>query len=412
MKRWLPIIVILLAGIVAALWLGGSGPAIDTTPGPRLSSNALARVRLAGGHNHALAIAPDGSLWSWGDGLPALGQGLIGEPVMRPTRVGSDKDWAEVSASFLSSFALKRDGSLWAWGGDAAAVFGYGTNGGMFIHDVPMRAGRDTDWVAVDAGLHHAAGLKRDGSLWTWGDNTFGQLGIGPTTNKLLQPPARMGSDTHWKALALGAYTSVALKTDGTLWTWGDSSRSPTPVPNNPTNNHYPVQIGTDTNWVVIAAGQAHTLALKSDGTLWHWGRNSHLLGGIPASDMSQLRQLGTESNWAEIHPGGYKNLARKRDGSVWLLGANRNLAGQVVSVPGECVATEGGIDFQLAVTPDGRLWHWGRIPGFRQKRNMLAEIWREIAPLFGASPKRRGPLARQNLEVIFRWNEPAAPNR
>src|SRR3972149_527012 len=126
-----------------------------------------------------------------------------------------------------------------------------------------------TAWGAtsqIAAGVTHMVVLKSDGTLWTWGGNTNGQLGDGTTTNSL--SPVQIGTDTNWVSIRAGNLYTVALESDGTLWAWGDNAGGAL-GDGTTTNSLSPVQIGTDTNWVSISANGLHTVALKSDGTLW-----------------------------------------------------------------------------------------------------------------------------------------------
>ena len=134
-----------------------------------------------------------------------------------PVKIGSDTDWTAIAAGSGHSLALKSDGTLWAWGDNSYGQLGDGTTDNKII---PTKVGSNTDWTAIAAGSGHSLALKSDG-IWSWGDNSYGQLGDGTTDNKII--PTKVGLDTSWKAIASGSYHSLALKT-GTLWAWGDNT--------------------------------------------------------------------------------------------------------------------------------------------------------------------------------------------
>src|SRR6266850_397731 len=175
----------------------------------------------------------------------------------------------QVSAGGLLTVVVKSDGTLWAWGTDGAT--GSSTS--------PVQIGTATNWTAVatggNQGLAHAVATKSDGTLWAGGNNLHGQLGDGTTTDRA--SPVQIGTAMNWTAVAAGGSHTVALQSDGTLWAWGNNFYGQL-GDGTTTQRTSPVQIGTATNWTAVSAGGsqgvAHTVALKSDGTLWAWGNN------------------------------------------------------------------------------------------------------------------------------------------
>ena len=147
---------------------------------------------------------------------------------------------------------------------------------------VPVQVGTDTNWASAAAGLGHTVAVKTNGTLWAWGNNSNGQLGlgVGDTTDRSV--PVQVGTDTLWASVAAGSMDTVAVKTNGTLWAWGCNVQGS--LGNgafgggqNPT----PAQVGIETLWAStlwasVAEGDMDTLAVKTDGTLWAWGNNSN----------------------------------------------------------------------------------------------------------------------------------------
>jgi alpha-tubulin suppressor-like RCC1 family protein len=181
-------------------------------------------------------------------------------------------------------------------------------------------------WKEVSAQNNHIVALKTDGTLWTWGSNNAGQLGDNTTINKNV--PTQIGTANNWKSVSAGEEFSAAIKSDGTLWTWGNNAQGE--LGNGTTvNKLIPTQVGTATNWAFISAGAQHIIAKKTDGTLWIWGALSiHLDGdGEPIVDASSTipTEIGTGFNWttSQVSAGGFHNLALKPDGSLWAWGNN-----------------------------------------------------------------------------------------
>jgi alpha-tubulin suppressor-like RCC1 family protein len=130
-------------------------------------------------------------------------------------------------------------------------------------------------WAAgvaqVSAGDSHTVVVKTDGTLWAWGNNDYGRLGDGTTESK--SSPVQIGAEKHWQAAAAGGLHTVALKTDGSLWVWGNNNSKQLGT-GTTDNESSPVRIGPGTDWHAVAAGESHTVALKTDGSLWAWGGN------------------------------------------------------------------------------------------------------------------------------------------
>jgi len=167
-------------------------------------------------------------------------------------------DWASVSAAVSHSLAVKTDGTLWSWGRGCRGRTGHGD---VADRSSPVQIGSLTDWSSVSAGYDHSMALKTDGTLWGWGKNDSNSS-IGDGTAITRSSPVQIGSLTDWASVSTGRRHSVALKPDGTIWTWGDSSLGQLGQGNTSDRNS-PVQIGSDTSWTSIKAGLVHSVALK-----------------------------------------------------------------------------------------------------------------------------------------------------
>ena len=233
-----------------------------------------------------MALKKDGSLWAWGSNSFGGGIGLRDhKSTGTPTRIGAANDWAAVACGDDFSLALKSDGSLWAWGDNMSGQLGIGntsTPAGAGETEVPVstptRVGKANDWAADRLRDDFSLALKTDGSLWAWGANDWGLLGLGDTASRCLRP-ARVGAANDWAAVACGHGSSLALKKDGSLWAWGDmrtgtlDGQLRSLATTSPTGPPLPVS-ARPTTGRPSPAGSGNCLALKNDGSLWAWGFN------------------------------------------------------------------------------------------------------------------------------------------
>lgn len=127
--------------------------------------------------------------------------------------------WQSISAGDYHSLAIKNDGTLWAWGRNTSYELGDGTD---VNRNIPTQIGTANNWVKVHAGYSSSYGIKADGTLWAWGANGSGKLGTG-NGNWVIATPTQIGAATNWLSVSDGWYHTIALKTDGTLWVWGDN---------------------------------------------------------------------------------------------------------------------------------------------------------------------------------------------
>jgi len=243
-----------------------------------------------------------------------------------PTQVGSDTNWTEISNGNISKLAIKNDGTLWAWGYNQSGSLGLNTTGGYSTfrkYSSPTQVGALTNWNKVHIAEEVTLAVKTDGTLWSWGYMQNSQSGNG-TSSVQRSSPAQVGALTNWSSVVHGGLTPTAIKTDGTLWTWGYGSNGLLGRSNN-SDNASPVQVGTDTNWSKAFAGYAQTAAIKTDGTLWLWGAGTYgVMGQNNTQSYSSPAQVGTGTNWSQAAFGKNGCAAIKTDGTLWTWGHNQ----------------------------------------------------------------------------------------
>jgi alpha-tubulin suppressor-like RCC1 family protein len=314
-------------------------------------------------------------LWSWGRN--DFGQLGLNDTSNRssPVQVGALTSWSDISGGYRQSLALKTDGTLWSWGRNSNGQLGLGN---VVDRSSPVQIGALTNWSQPASIAASSLAVKTDGTLWSWGGNNFGELGQNNTTNR--SSPVQVGALTIWGKVAQCNGTHVnALQANGTLWAWGNNYAGELGLGNSGnTDRSSPVQVGALTNWYDIASGGKHSLAIKTDGTLWAWGRNNDgqlgigLAAGGDAQSRSSPVQVGALTTWSKVAGGYYNSFAIKTDGTLWCWGSNfagglglGDVVDRSSPVQIGALTNWSGIfasSFNLlAIKTDGTIWSWGR---------------------------------------------------
>jgi len=305
------------------------------------------------GSDHRLAIKTDGSLWAWGENNNGqLGINTVVD-VSSPVQIGALTNWLSVSAGVSISFAIKTDGSLWSWGKANGGILGNNTTIDL---SSPVQVGASTDWYSISLRGENCFGaIKTDGSLWTWGVASYGGLGSNNTTNQ--SSPVQVGALTTWASVSSANHFMLATKTDGTLWAWGKNSRGELGQ-NDRVYRSSPVQIGALTNWASVSAGSETAGAVKTDGTLWGWGSNSdgNLGDGTKYNYRSSPVQIGALTTWSQVSTtvsGGFRaTIGLKTDGTIWTWGNNAS----------GCLGTSAGSVIVVSPVQVGASTNWGAV--------------------------------------------------
>ncbi len=283
------------------------------------------------------------------------------------------------------STIMESSGSAWVWGHNESGMLGLnqGDSPGTNNFSSPVQMSTETSWIAITGSISAASGIKRDGTLWTWGYNQSGQLGQNSPVPTRQSSPTQVGTDTTWSNVSFGTDKNImATKTDGTLWTWGlneygQCGINGTTSPSN-AGISSPTQVGTDTTWTdKISAGYDQSFAIKTDGTLWGWGFNESPDGaiGVPGNaERSSPTKIGTKTDWVFVNAGSACCGAIRNTDDLFVWGVNtygqlglnnktrytspKQIPGawQSVSLTKDVTvyASSGGIQ------ADGTLWKWG----------------------------------------------------
>ena len=341
------------------LWNAGSNSKGELAQNNRTQYSSPVQVpgtnwlSVSSGSQMVLALKTDSTLWAWGSNeVGELGQNAPqnsdrSSPVQIPGTT-----WSKISTAGGADLAaaIRTDGSLWTWGSNSQyGNLGHNEGGWNARYSSPTQV--PGTWSSIDIADYCTIGLKTNGELYTWGRNYKGALGHNqnqgstPGTNSKSSPVQVAGDWTGSKIF--GAYNGGAVKSDGTLWIWGQNDFGNLGQ-NAPTNSHRssPVQI-PGTTWSRVSLRKDMAAGLKTDNTLWVWGRNNDGSLGINKSGddragMSSPTQLpGT--TWVAVKTGGDFNIATKNDGTLWAWGGkgtklaqnNQTYYSSPVQIPG-----------------------------------------------------------------------------
>lgn len=345
--------------------LGDGTQSIRNSPVPVVNlSNAVA---ISASQLHSLALLADGTMMAWGrnaEGQLGGGGGGIGQFAVIPTPVINLTNVTAIASGGIFSLALKSDGTVWAWGSNSNGQLGNGTTPNSNPHGTPTQVGANVtgfnNIIAIAAGVNHAVALKSDGTVWVWGSNQFGEIGNGTTGGNQLVP-VQNASLFGISQIAAAWHFSYALKPDGTVLAWGYNVRGNL---GNGTTNSTGCQCSSSpqqtsiTNVVEIKTSDEHTLARKTDGSIWAWGWNLYgqLGDGTTLTTGCQCRSLpglvtaaGTGNS---IIAAGYFHSFAAIPSVTTPAGQNVVLGGDNLSIGFDSVTGAGATDYS-AIDPN-----------------------------------------------------------
>jgi alpha-tubulin suppressor-like RCC1 family protein len=327
-------------------------PSINAQP-----DNFLKIIAIATGRKHTLALEDDGTVWAWGSsGRGQLGNGAFGKS-NRPVKVLGLQNVIAIAAGESHSIALKKDGTVWTWGINGCL----GTNNRKNDANRPVQVKNLSDIISIGGGFSNSVAVKKDGTVWVWGDNTHSQLGkkAGDYRGGLsVQIPGLEKVAQATYGLGFG----LAVKQNGSVYAWGWNKNTNLCVNNRDKNSEMIIepQKTRKIRRVKEISGSSFIMALKTDGTVWRWG------------DLEVPARIHGINKVKSISAGYTHCLAVKSDGTVWTWGFNDQgqlgngsrdrkyyTPGQVRGLSG-IIAVCGGEGHSVALGKDGTVWTWG----------------------------------------------------
>ena len=400
--------------ITDELGIGQSSPVcIGSAPFRCLAEKPSGIIKYSDFYGKTYIVVPIDTLYTWGfNSTGQLGDNSTVSRSSPGTTAGGGTTWCQTSLSGVHAAAIKTDGTLWTWGSNSVGQLG--DNSTVDRSSPGTTAGGGTTWCQV-SGSSHTAAVKTDGTLWTWGFNTSGQLGDNSITCRS-SPVTTAGGGTTWCQVSSGGLHTAAIKSDGTLWTWGYNGSGRLGDNSLSTRSSPVTTAGGGTDWCQVSGGISHTAAVKTDGTLWTWGANFN--GRLGDNSVASRRSPGTTAgggtDWCQVSASSSNNTAAvKTDGTLWTWGVNT--AGQLgnnstvarsspVTTAGGGTTwcqVSGGGSFSAAVKTDGTLWTWGCNGSGRLGDNSVVNRSSPGTTAGGGTTWRQAAAASCNMAAI-----------
>jgi alpha-tubulin suppressor-like RCC1 family protein len=336
----------------------GDGTTTDTTA----SSPALVVggytdwVYIAGRAYGFSGVRANGTLFSWGAGTNGMNGNFsisnTGTPVQEATQ---SMNWKQVFPGLNALFAIDTSGQAYGWGLGTSGQIGDGTLGTRTLPT--LVAGGFTDWKALQTGTLHTVGVRNNGTAWAWGLQTTGRLGNGLTSGVANSPVSVVGGFTDWTHIAAGLAHSLGRRSNGTIWSWG-SNTSGALGTGNVTAQSSPVSIaGGFTDWTFVIAGGDRSFAIRSNGTAWAWGNNifATLGDNTNTSRSSPVSIVGGFTDWVELRAGPASNangsMGRRSNGTVWSWGSSTTMGDGTITAKSSPVSIAGGFTTWVTIS-------------------------------------------------------------
>jgi alpha-tubulin suppressor-like RCC1 family protein len=348
-----------------------------------------------------LLLHADGTLWS---------SGSYDSGIKYPgSKFSFGNDWRRISAR-EHTLAIQKNGTLWSWGSNSYKALGLG-NTSLASYSTPQQIGISSNWLKVAAGSNYSGAIKTDGSLWMWGAGINGNLGEGTGCNpgcewSAISTPTQVGQGYTWSSLTMsgrdhGSHTYV-VRSDNTIWSFGynDSMLGGTK-----SSTFTPYRIDNSFDWLSVETAGNRTLALKKNFSLWAWGTNTcGEVGDGTQTAVAIPKQIGSDTNWTSISASEKHSLAIKSDGSLWSWGCNDNGELGNGSLVAQTAPAQIGTDSDWVEVSAGASFSIGR------KSNGTIWVWGKNDGSFaidgtGVAPPNSNLLSPIQVQTENNWN-------
>jgi alpha-tubulin suppressor-like RCC1 family protein len=328
--------------------------------------------QIAAGNGHTLAIDKNGQAWGWGINTNGqLGDNSITSRETPVSVLGATKTFCQISAKLNHTLAIDKNGTVWAWGNNFSGQLGDNSTTSRLT---PISVlGATKTFCQISAGTSHTVAIDKNGQVWGWGSNNYGQLGEDSITNRRT-PVSVAGATKTFCQIAAGTLYTVAIDKNGTAWAWGINTLGRL-GDNSTTSRRTPVSVaGATKTFCQISAGTAHTVAIDKNGTVWAWGSNDNgqLGDNSTTSRLTPVSVLGTTKTFCKISAGTLHNLAIDKNGTVWAWGnyslgrigdnstTSRLTPVSVLGTTKTFCQISAGANHTLAIDKNGTVWAWG----------------------------------------------------
>ena len=277
------------------------------------------------GGSFTMAVRSSGSAWAWGrNDSSQLGDNSAIDKSSPVSVVGGFTDWCQTSGGGTHTVALRTGGTAWSWGSNVGGTLGICTAGTPGRSSPMSVVGGFSDWCQASAGTNHSVAVRSSGSAWSWGCNSLGRLGDNTTTDRS-SPVSVVGGFSDWCQVSAGGLHSVAVRTSGSAWSWGRNNYGQL-GDNTTTSRSSPVSVvGGFSDWCQVSAS-GHTVAIRTSGSAWAWGYNGvgRLGDNTLTTRSSPVSVVGGFTNWCQVSAGSVHTVAVRTSGSAWAWGYNR----------------------------------------------------------------------------------------